>query len=138
MAFDDIRLILNKVGGIYQAAPVTVRWHGTQSFTLDPSPPDSTDASSPQDQPFKLSASTPDPANPFAATIAVLTFVGKVNAEPADNWHSSFDGAATLTQAMNVKGVGLRPLTIFLSCTEHPKLVLNSLKEASYDAPPSP
>jgi len=131
MAFDPVQVTMIPVsGGGLAVSSVTVRWRGREAFSLNTSPPASSDPTMPVGQPFSLGPSRPDPTNPLLFRIADLSFVASTSV-----WHPCFDACDSLSQAMWVQGgVGLRPLTINLSCTVHPLHLFTQLKRSALDA----
>ena len=127
MAFEKLKLVMNNQSGTLTVPDVTVRWFGREAFTMDSSPPSSSQPlpSDPK-QPFFLDPSTKDPAN-SKWRIATLKFDKAQQAK--QNWQATFKGGATLTQVMQVENdIGPMDLTIELSCTDSVQ-ISNQLKQ---------
>ena len=127
MAFEKLKIVMNNQSGTLTVPDVTVRWFGKEAFTLDRSPPSSSQPlpSDPK-QPFSIDPSTKDPAN-AKWRIAILKFDKTLQAK--QNWQATFKGGTTLTQVMQVENdIGPMDLTIELSCTESAQ-ISNQVKQ---------
>ena len=125
--FDPVSMVLSKVNGTLTVKDALVRWGSTETFHLNASDP-------------QCGVTLPQPHRPFTLDESIAqTEPGhrlatlKFDPNAISNWHKKmFDGCQVLLQDMFVDdGVGIMPLTINLSCTEHPKQVMlaRSLKK---------
>ena len=118
--FDPVSMVLSKVNGTLTVQDAQVRWNSTETFHLAASDP-------------ICGVTLPQPHRPFTLDESIAqTEPGcrlatlKFDPNAITNWHTKmFDGCQILLQDMRVDGnVGIKKLTINLSCTEHPKQLM--------------